>query len=49
VHHGAGADGGQQFLRILGEQDERGVRWRLFQKLEEVKMVKVRFASTGGR
>ena len=35
VNDGAGADGGQQFLRVLCQQDERGVLGRLFKQLEQ--------------
>ena len=35
VNDGAGADGGQQFLGVLGEQDEGGVLGRLFEDLEQ--------------
>ena len=35
MNDGAGADGGQQLLRILREQDERGVLGRLFENLEQ--------------
>ena len=35
VEDGAGADGGQKLLRVLGEQDEREVFGRLFEDLEK--------------
>ena len=33
VKDGAGTDGGQQLLRVFSEEDERGVRRRLFEDL----------------
>ncbi len=35
MHDGAGTNGGKQLLRVLGEQDERGVLGRLLEKLEQ--------------